>query len=521
MIIKLIQGQDFSGLEHYLTHKREHEIIGHRGVSSPEAAAEEMNLVAAERPDVKVPALHVIFAASPSDWAKMCPALWSELTSAFEAEFSLGEHQKLEVEHPHPDKQTNGPHRHSAYNKVHPFTFALPAKGREGRSSWDTAASHRAWKVADIFAERHGLTRVADPTKVDAGGRIPNWMIKREQQDGIVPVAVRAEKIRNALSKPDWSSRLTSLAELGLKIAPTFPRGVSQEDGNAIAGIRIVDAANSHNFVKASAFGREFSYEALERSRAPGSPELSKVLGNEDVGQASERASLARPFDVHSLYHLEFEKELKTWRRERGKVNRQREKMLARHKGERSELTQKLSSERLEVLKGTPLALHPAAREMFNRMQAEPRRSALSDKQAGELRGLRNARKPVWSEWLESKAASGDTKAAELLRNMSSKYRNVRLKAEQASPVAPSKATEHCEADGSAKSVNEAPHEASAEREVELRPDLANHLSSAADPSLGAAAVPPLGPPDIDEDFLRLQAMDQFRKGGSRTNSLA
>ncbi|MEA1071756.1 relaxase/mobilization nuclease domain-containing protein [Sphingomonas sp. LY160] len=421
MIIKLIQGQDFSGLNDYLTHAREHRIISCRGVSAPEAAAEEMALVAAERPDVFVPALHAIFACAPEDREKMTDPMWSELTDAFEAEFGLSEHQKFEVEHPHPDKRIKGPHRHGGYNKVHPLTFRLPSKGRDERASWDTAAKHRAWMVADAFAVKYNLTRVADPTKVEAAGRVPNHVRKREAYDGVLPVAEFAEHIRDALRQPDWDNRILSLAAYGLEVRPICRRGLPENGEQEIAGIRIVDVADPKNFQKASAFGREFGYSALEKSRSLGSPTLSEALGNLDREELAKVRGSARKLDARAVYHMEFERDLDNWNRQREESQRKRKKVLQQQQNDRRKLAAELRSERSEVLADVPQSLHAHARKAFQLMKAAPRQTALADRHREQLLELKIPPRPTWSAWLDEKSQAGDTKAADLLQQLSSK----------------------------------------------------------------------------------------------------
>ncbi|RSU65020.1 hypothetical protein BRX37_26240 [Sphingomonas sp. S-NIH.Pt3_0716] len=123
MIPSVTWGRNFAGLETYLIHDRDHEILELREVSSLQNASAEMALVAEQAPRAKAVVMHISLSAALED-GRLSDSTWRQVIGDVLDEFGLRGHQLVAVRH----RDKGYDHIHLMICTVSPLTLQTPPK---------------------------------------------------------------------------------------------------------------------------------------------------------------------------------------------------------------------------------------------------------------------------------------------------------------------------------------------------------------------------------------------------------
>lgn len=426
MIPKLQFGRDFQGILDYLVENRDHQLLDARGVSSLDAAPDEMALTAALSERARSVVAHASVSAALSDGV-LPTATWLLILNAMEAELGLVGHQRIVVRHEDHDYD----HIHVFWCTVSPETGQTPpkrwflCKGAEidgigelaltaeqvesipaehrVRGSWNRRALMRMQQVARRLERELGLRQLRTPREMAAarvhGEQRPVQGDRqhREQRTGARTLLDQADAIRGALDSPNWSSARSALAKLGLAFEPAYRK---RRDMEVVSGLVIYDPNDPASRIVASALdvaGRKYGLRQIEKRHEPGAlsidewwPQRSAEPNTPDTAAATDPdRALREQFALERARHRIAER----------KKASERLELKARHRREARAVRARLMQDRQKAAQALPAALRKDFNARYSRSVRQPELEKLAERQKRERLTLRRTRFPTWLEY--------------------------------------------------------------------------------------------------------------------------
>ncbi|MFN3817680.1 relaxase/mobilization nuclease domain-containing protein [Blastomonas sp.] len=428
MILKCERGNDFYGLFDYLLrhgqhgHRGDARIIATHGVYDERTAAAQMAYNAALSPDRTRPVVHLIGRAEIG----LSDEKNAELARRMVRAAGLDGHPFVAIAH-------DDGHVHVAVCELDDFGNAPPrvlwseAQGRAVTAAeaanlprgsvksraWDSNLGSRLIKLAREVEREWGLRQLASTPKVGDAAEpcLERWQQERLNARGDVALQDRYfDQVRSALLLPTWQQRTDALAEHGLKI-----RIAKYGERERVRGLQVCSMSDARDFVKIAAFG------------LGGMPKLDATADQPflqwEARKAGRPVNLNKPertFDTgFSRLQTEFRYELKEWHRTAAR----RKAAFARHKREKGLIALQAAklAESMEPY-ATPAGLKAASGRLRRELQAR----AKAELDFALITGGPARKRPVFIEFVQQRAAVGDTDAARVHRNLANKVTETR-----------------------------------------------------------------------------------------------
>lgn len=427
MIIKVTRGSDFDRLRDYLLRLGSYSNLGSAWVIAVEGAYDERTVAAqlafnaALAPDRTRPVVHLMARAEDEKpfTDEQCLELAPRMMRAARLEGRPYMAVKHDDGHLHViagemDEEGRPParwlwHVTDKREVTDAEAESLP-RGRVRRRAWD---SHLSWRLTDLAREVEidwGLVRLATPRQqTNDEPIIDRWQRERLERNAHVPLQDRyRDAVQAALKLSSWDERTAALAEHGLAIRTHWV-------GERLRGLQIHNLADSHDFVKVSAFG------------AGGMPALNISAGQKFADwEAIQRGVMINLVKAQSTFDPEmarmralFRIELKEWHRSSGR----RKAAFRQHKQVKATIIADLA--RFDVTMSpfmSPAGLRAARREKRSGMQV---RAKAELDYALTLAGPKRPR-PIFVDFVKQRAGTGDAGAARVLADLLGKVSETR-----------------------------------------------------------------------------------------------
>lgn len=428
MICKFKRGTDFHGLFGYLLrhgqhgHRGDARIIATHGVYDERTAAAQMAYNAALSPSRTRPVVHLIGRAEIG----LSDEKNAELARRMVHAAGLDGRPFVAIVH-------DDGHVHVAACEVDDFGNAPPrmlwseAQGRAvtaeeaanlpGGSvksrAWDSHLCNRLIKLAREVEREWGLRQLASTPKVRDAAEpcLERWQQERLNARGDVALQDRYfDQVRSALLLPTWQQRADALAEHGLKI-----RVAKYGERKRVRGLQVCSMSDARDFVKIAAFGLGGMPKLDATADQPFLQWEARKAGRPVILNKPERT-----FDPgFSRLQTEFRYELKEWHR----TAETRKAAFARHKREKGLIALQTAqlAESMEPY-ATPAGLKAASGRLRRELQAR----AKAELDFALIKAGSARKRPVFIEFVQQRAALGDTDAARVHRNLANKVTETR-----------------------------------------------------------------------------------------------
>ena len=416
MIPAISWGRNFAGLEIYLIHDRDHEILEVREVSSLQNASAEMALVAEQAPRAKAVVMHISLSAALSD-GRLSDETWKQIIDAVLEEFNLLGHQLIAVRH----RDKGYDHIHLMICTVSPLTlktpekqlflaphartkgvpsFALkkeqveqlPAKNIVKRS-FNQFALYRLQDLCRLIEQRLNLRQLRTHLEMDGAREVgPSRRTKaahehRANRTGEQSLLERADAIRAALDMRSWDAAGRALAAIGVGFEAALRK--RKTASAKIVGLTLYDLRSANNRIKASDLDtaqRRYGLLQIEKRRPPDAisferwwPENADYLRICPEVKVEEVKPDRTEFELYRAQHFEA----------RRLTRLEREKRKREHRAKRKALSQQLTKKRKEQA----ARLLPSQRRLFSVAFTKnfrlPQLKAMDDEHRAEIGKLR------------------------------------------------------------------------------------------------------------------------------------
>ncbi|PNP99539.1 relaxase/mobilization nuclease domain-containing protein [Sphingobium sp. SA916] len=412
MIPSISWGRNFAGLEIYLTHNRDHEILDMREVSSIHNASAEMALVAEQAPRAKAVVMHISLSAAVED-GELSDETWKHIIDDLLDEFGLHGHQLVAVRHR--DKQYD--HIHLMICTVSPLTLKTPSKQaflapharQKGVASfalkkteierlpvadvvWRSFNQFALFRLQDLcraIEKRLELRQLRTHLEMEGVREVgPSRRTKaahehRQARTGERSLLERADDIRAALDLPSWHQAGRALAAIGVGFEAALRK--SKKTGARIVGLTLFDLRSVNNRIKASDLDtaqRRYGLLQIEKRRPADAisferwwPENTDYLRACPEMKADEVRPNRTEFELYRTQHFEA----------RRLARLERDRLKRAHRAKRKALSERMTKQRKEETARLPSSQRRSFSVAFTKNVRLPQLQAVDDEHRAQM----------------------------------------------------------------------------------------------------------------------------------------